>query len=598
MQSIKKLLYILSPSERKHAILLLLLFIVLAIFEMVGVVSILPFMAVLMNPEIVETNVFLKKAFEFSSMFGIESNQEFLFFLGIVVFIILLLSIAIKALAHYLQTLFTHMCNYSFAKRLVEGYLHQPYSWFLSRHSADLGKTILSEVSIVIKQSLFPMLTLIKQGVITLALLIILIIADPKLTFIVGLTLGSAYGIIYIFTRRFIKNIGEDRLEFNKWLFTSVSNAFGAVKEIKVGGLEKIYIERFSFPAKNLAKVQAIFGVINQLPRFALEAIVFGGMLLVVLYLISQFNDISRSMPIIALYAYTSYRLMPALQGIFFCITQIRYTGPTLDAIYNDVKNLQPFDSSLNDQEYLKLNNNITLKNIHYHYPNVEREALKNLNFSIKSGTTVGIVGATGSGKTTTVDIILGLLEAQKGMLEVDGKVINRNNLRAWQRSIGYVPQHIFLADDTVSANIAFGVDSKLINQTDVERAGKIANLHKFVTDELPDEYQTTVGERGIRLSGGERQRIGIARALYHKPKVLILDEATSALDNITEKAVMNSLHKMEKNITIIMIAHRLSTVKECDTIFLLDKGELRGQGKFEELIKDSDYFRESANNL
>ena len=196
------------------------------------------------------------------------------------------------------------------------------------------------------------------------------------------------------------------------------------------------------------------------------------------------------------------------------------------------------------------------------------------------------------------MDIILGLLEAKQGALEVDGIIINKDNRRSWQRSIGYVPQHIFLSDDTIAANIAFGIDPKDINQSSVEYASKIANLHDFVIKELPKQYQTTIGEKGIRLSGGQRQRIGIARALYHNPQILILDEATSALDNLTEKAVMEAVHKLRKNITIIMIAHRLSTVKNCDNILYLEKGELKEQGTFDKLIQANDKFRATAKNL
>ena len=212
----------------------------------------------------------------------------------------------------------------------------------------------------------------------------------------------------------------------------------------------------------------------------------------------------------------------------------------------------------------MQLDKSINLNHIHYHYPNSSSTTLKNINLNIPARKTVGLVGATGSGKTTTVDIILSLLEAQQGTLEVDGKVINKDNRRAWQRSIGYVPQQIFLADDTVAANIAFGVDPKNIDMKAVEHASKIANLHEFVVNELNLKYQTTIGERGVRLSGGQRQRIGIiVRALYNKPQVLILDEATSALDNLTEQAVMEAVHNLRKNITIILIAHRLSTVKK-----------------------------------
>ncbi len=596
MYIFKKLLYLLSPQEKKRAILLLGAFIVMAIFEMIGVVSILPFMAVLMSPEIIETNFILKNAYNYSTILGVTSSQQFLFLLGVLVFGLLIISITLKIFTIYLSVKFINMCNYNFARRLVEGYLHQPYSWFLNRHSADLGKTILAEVSLVIKSGLYSMLILIKEIVVAIALLSILIFVDPKLTLIVALALSSAYGLIYLFLRRSIKQMGKDRLESNKWLFTSVSEAFGAVKEIKVGGFEKIYIDKFAVPAKNLARINSLFGFIKQLPRFALEAIVFGGMLLVVLYLMAQFNSINKALPIIALYAYTGYRLMPALQQIFNSVTEIRYAIPSIDTMHNDIKNLKSFFTYSKNNDPLQFDNDITLKNINYDYPNANRTALKNLNLSIKSRTTVGIVGSTGSGKTTTVDIILGLLEAQQGSLEIDGIEISKKNIRAWQKSIGYVPQNIFLADDTIAGNIALGVESKFIDQKNVERAAKIANIHKFVIDDLPKQYSTTVGERGIRLSGGQRQRIGIARALYHNPKVLILDEATSALDNLTEQTVMEEVKNIGKDLTIIIIAHRLNTVKKCDNIFLLEKGELRGQGSFEELIKNNRKFREVSN--
>ena len=308
-------------------------------------------------------------------------------------------------------------------------------------------------------------------------------------------------------------------------------------------------------------------------------------------------SDITNVIPIIALYAFAGYRLMPALQKIFISLTSLRVVTPALDSLHNDLKNLKPIILGNNNGDTLKVNNDICLKNIYYNYPNASRTALKNINLTIPANKTIGLVGATGSGKTTTVDILLGLLEAQKGTLKVDGKIIDNNNRRAWQRSIGYVPQQIFLSDNTVSANIAFGVNIKDIDQEAVQNAAKIANIHNFIMNELPLNYQTTVGERGVRLSGGQRQRIGIARALYHKPKVLVLDEATSALDNLTEKAVMDAVHNSEKSITKILIAHRLTTVENCDKIFLFDKGELKTQGTFEELIKISDDFRESAKN-
>jgi ATP-binding cassette, subfamily B, bacterial PglK len=594
MQIIKKLRDLLAPRERMRAALLLVMILTMALLDMIGVASIMPFMAVLANPELVGTNTLLNSAFTAANRFGVDTTEQFLFLLGVVVFVLLVVSLAFKALTTYAQLRFTLMREYSIGKRLVEGYLHQSYSWFLSRHSADLGKNILSEVSILVYNAIIPMMTLIAQSAVAIALLGLLIAVDPVLALSLGFVLGAAYGLIFKITNGILGRDGEARVKINQDRYTAVSEAFGAAKEVKVGGLEEAYIQRFAVPAQANAKLQASAQVVSQLPRFALEAIAFGGMLLVVLYLMAQSGSFASALPIIALYAFAGYRLMPALQQIYGAVTQLRFAGPALDVLHADLMSLQPAHPNPS-QDAIALKQAITLNQIQYRYPNAPHPALKNLSLTIPAKSTVGLVGATGSGKTTTVDLILGLLDAQEGTLSVDGQAITENNRRSWQRAIGYVPQQIYLADDAVAANIAFGLDAKDIDQAAVERAAKIANLHEFVINELPQQYQTTVGERGVRLSGGQRQRIGIARALYHNPQVLILDEATSALDNLTEKAVMDAVHNLGHQITIILIAHRLSTVKACDTIFLLENGELKAQGTFEELTQANEKFRAMA---
>jgi ABC-type bacteriocin/lantibiotic exporter with double-glycine peptidase domain len=406
----------------------------------------------------------------------------------------------------------------------------------------------------------------------------------------VGAVLIAAYVSIYKLMSSFLSRIGSERVQANKDRFIALSEAFGAAKEVKMGGLEQAYISRFAIPAQTYAKRQASAQVVNQLPRFALETIAFGGMILLVLELKARSGNFASALPIIALYAFAAYRLMPALQQIYGAFTQLRFAGPTLDALHQDLMSLPPAERPPRSSA-MELKYAITLNNIQFSYPNTAQPAIKNISLRIPAHSSVGLIGATGSGKTTTVDLILGLLEAQQGTLEIDGQVINQTNRRQWQRAIGYVPQQIYLADDTVAANIAFGVAIKDINPLAVERAAKIANLHEFVMGDLSEQYQTIVGERGVRISGGQRQRIGIARALYHSPKVLILDEATSALDNLTEQAVIEAVRNLGNQITVIMIAHRLTTVKECDTIFLLDKGELKGVGTFETLTQSNALF-------
>ncbi len=587
MNTLKKLLFLLNPHERKNAVYLIFMILIMAFLDMIGVASILPFISVLMNPNLIETNFVLNSMFQSSKILGVENTQQFLFLLGIMVFVLIVTSLAFKALTTYVQVGFVMMHEFTISKRLVEGYLNQPYSWFLNRHSADLGKTILSQVGVVVGGGIRPLMELIAKGTVSIAIILLLIIVDPKVALIVGFSLGISYGIVYIFLRRHLSRIGEKHLKHNQLRFTVINEGFGAVKDVKVGGLEDTYINRYSESAQTFAKTATSSAIISQLPRFFLEAIALGGVLLLILYLMSQSGSFNNSLPIISLYVFAGYRLMPALQQVYASFSQLTFSGPSIDKLYNEIKNLKLSKVNQN-QEVLSFNKEIILKNIYYKYPNSSRTALKNINLKIPSRTTVGLVGTTGSGKTTTADIILGLFQAQKGSLEVDGKIITQNHSRAWQRSIGYVPQHIFLIDDTVSANIALGIESKDINQAAVEKASKIANLHDFVVNDLQSGYNTTVGERGVRLSGGQRQRIGIARALYHNPKVLILDEATSALDNQTEQAVMEAVNKLGKDITIIMIAHRFNTVKNCDVIFQFEKGELVKQGSFDEVINDN----------
>jgi len=594
MNNIKKLLALFTSSERKRAAMLLVMMLVMALLDVTGVVSILPFMAVLTNPQMVESN--RNFAFFYNTL-GFTEPQKFLFFLGVMVFLLLVLSLAFKALTTYTQLRFIQMREYSLSKRFIENYLHQPYTWFLNRHSADLGKTILSEVGMVVQGWMSPFMTLLAHSAVAIALLVMLLFVEPILTLTVSTVLGGAYVLIYKLTNGFISRIGLERFIANQMRYNAVSEAFGAAKEVKIGGLEQTYIRRFSEPAEIYAKHQASSAVVAQLPRFAMEAIAFGGMLLLMLYLMSRSEGFASALPTMALYAFAGYRLMPALQQIYGCLSQLRYANRALDALHTDLINLSPFHPLLGITSKMKLEQGILLKDVQFSYPTAAHPALRGISLHIPVNSTIGLVGSTGSGKTTTVDLLLGLLEPQQGSLLVDGQVIDATNRRQWQKAIGYVPQQIYLADDSVAANIAFGVQPSEIDQAAVERAAKISNLHEFVVTEMPQGYATKVGERGVRLSGGQRQRIGIARALYHNPRVLILDEATSALDNLTERAVMDAVNNLGHDITIILIAHRLSTVRQCDQIYLLEKGLIKAHGTYDQLTADNETFRAMATN-
>lgn len=598
MKLFNKIFALFSRGERLRTYLLLVLILIQAFLEMVGVASIMPFVLVLSNPAVVESNAYLSWAY---TALGFESTQSFMFFLGVAMMLALLTAIGVKAAVSYLLLRFMHMRSYSLSRRLVESYLRQPYDFFLNRHSADLGKSILTEAKQVVSGVVKPLLQLISGAAVSFAIVLLLFIVDPFFAGMVSLVLLMGYGGIYLAARGALNQLGIRRVKANKAQFEAVQECFGGIKEVKVTGLEGPYLKRFEKPAKEFATTQAKAAFLKEVPKYALQAMVYGGAFVVVLYLMGQPGGLQAAVPTLAVFALGAQRLLPALGDLYKNLSLVRFSEAALDNIHHDIERLEE-GGSLSGKEIkgrqpapMRLEHSITLEQLSFTYPGAEQQALKDIDISIPARTTIGFVGASGSGKTTTVDIILGLLKPSSGYLKIDDTIINHKNLRSWQRAIGYVPQYIYLVDDTIAANIAFGLPQDEINYAAVEQAARIANLHDFVVNNMEKGYETQVGERGVRLSGGQRQRIGIARALYQDPEVLILDEATSALDNLTEQAVMEAVHNLGHRKTIIVIAHRLSTVRECDMVFLLEKGHVIGHGSFDELSQQNESFKAMA---
>jgi ABC-type multidrug transport system fused ATPase/permease subunit len=412
------------------------------------------------------------------------------------------------------------------------------------------------------------------------------------------LVLGGAYLVIYTTVRKKLGRIGKERVEAGRQLFQIAGEAFGGIKDVKILGKEQDFIKQFSAPSLLYSNHMATKHIIGILPKYALETVAFGGILLIILYLLVLERDISQVLPLLGLYAVAIYRLMPALQQIFQSVTKIRFHLAALDVLYKDV-HYQPGEAPMRhiDRDNIKplpFRRKLELRDITFRYPGAKAPVFEDFNLTIDANSSVAFVGATGSGKTTTVDIILGLIRPERGRLLVDDAEIGDGNLANWQKNLGYVPQHIYLFDKSVARNIAFGVPEDKIDRAAVERAAKVADIHDFIL-EMPDGYDTMVGERGVKLSGGQRQRIGIARALYHDPEVLILDEATSALDGVTEENVFAAVDALAGSKTIVMIAHRISTVRNCDVIYLLDRGRVIAQGSYEELLASSPQFRAIA---
>ena len=589
MKNYKKLFELLNKKDRKKIVWIAFMVVIMAVLDVLGIASIMPFMAVLANPEIVESNIYFQS---FYNAYEFDDTQNFLFFLGVCVFCILIFSLIYKAITNYIVFKFVLVREYEIGGRLIEKYLDQPYSWFLNKNSAELGKSLLSEVNQVVLNSLLPLMSVVAQSIMVILIILFLIFIDTELALLIGGSLFVTYFVLFRMTTSFLSRIGGSRLMANDKRFRAVSELFGAIKEVKVARLENIYISRFKEPSKIYANHQASAMVVSQLPKFALEGLAFGGMLGVILYLMAGDKGIAEVLPIMTAYAFAAYKLMPAMQQIYGGISLISYSSPSITALHESLYE----KSSKNNHEYdqeskVTLNKEIEFKDISFKYESAEKNSIQNINLKIYTGSKVGLVGPSGSGKTTTVDVLLGLLSPQSGSILIDGTPLNSSNRFHWQKSIGYVPQHIYLADDTLLANIAFGEEESDVDVEAVKIAAKRALLHDYVLNEMPNGYSTIVGERGARLSGGQRQRIGIARALYRNPSILILDEATSSLDNLTEKSVMDAVHGMG-DITILMIAHRLSTVKKCDNIFLLNNGILESEGTFEELKRNNEIFR------
>ncbi len=580
---------ILTPKERRLALLVLSMMFLNATIAAIGIASIMPFLAVVGNPAIIHTNPILSWTYQLS---GAPPTRNFLLILGFLAFVVIILGSVFKALTEYATAKFVHMRRHTISCKLLHKYVNQPYVFFLNRNSADLSKSVLSEVEEVILSVLKPGMELATYSLVTCLLIGLLFFVDLWVSLILVSFIGGAYAIIYIIVRGKLNRIGIDRIKANKQRFTAAGETFGGIKDIKLLGRENAYLKRFAPPSKRFASHQANNQILRLIPKYGVEAASFGAILLVTIHFLGSEVDLSRVLPVLGIYAFTAFRLMPALQRVYQSLTILRFGLPALEALANDLTIKEKDHHREISDPPMQLNHSLVLENITYTYPNASSPILSKINLTIPAKTTIGIVGTTGAGKTTLLDIILGLLPLDNGRILIDGHTITNKNKRSWQRSLGYVPQHIYLSDETVTSNIAFGIPKEKIDFDAVKRAAKTAALQEFILNELTEGYDSVVGERGIRLSGGQRQRIGIARAMYNNPSVLIMDEATSALDSATEKNVIKSIDKLKGKRTIIMVAHRLSTVKDCDIIFILEKGELVGQGCFKELAANNHYFQ------
>ena len=585
---------LLNKKEKKKLLIVLGFMVIGGFFEIIGVGSISPFFSILSDPGILTTNKYLHY---FYIKFNFTNVNDFLFWSGVVVVLFLFLNNIIRALISYISHRYAAMRLHYIAMRLLRKYLSQPYIYFLNKNTSELSKNILGEVMTYVHRVLSIFLKLVTNSIIAISLFILLLLVNPKICIISSIVLCISYIIIYRIVKNYLSIKGKERAKANEIKYKVVSEVFGGIKDVKILNKTDVFIDEFSGPSKEYALNDAISDVVSEFPKYIMETVAFGGIITLVLVLIRLGNNFKEILPLVSLYAFAGYRLMPALQKIFASLTKIKYNLPIVELLKQDFQSLLVPDvvSKENQKDKISFENTLELDNIIFTYPGVEKPIIQFKSLKIKSNTTVAFVGSTGCGKTTLVDIIMGLLIPNTGRIRVDGKYISEANILGWQENIGYVPQNIFLLDSSIKKNIAFGIPDQLIDMDRVKYVSRIANINTFIDKELEFGYEQIVGERGVRLSGGQRQRIGIARALYKNPSVLILDEATSALDNITELAIMDAINSLRYEKTIIVIAHRLSTIQQCDQIYFLVNGVISDQGTYDELLQRNKQFQVMA---
>ena len=583
---VHKLFNLFDHKEKIQFSIVMLVSLFLAVFQAVGVASILPFINMVMDPNIIAENRWLSYFF---NLLDFKSNNSFIIFFGFFVLAVLVIGNLISAFATWFKIHFVWRKNHTLSTLLLKKYLSMPYTYFLNQNSTDLGKNVLAEVQQVTNGFLLSLISVITNSIIIIVILALLLYVNLSMTLGVAGFLVLLYFLIYFYFSDKLNTGGEERVLENKGRFKTASEALGGIKDIKILGVEKFFLQKFSKHSDKFSYLQSWYQVIGQVPRYIMEMVAFGGIVSLLIFLVYSNTPTDRVIPLVSFFAFAGYRLIPALQEIFNSLTSIKFNEVVLDNIYKDMNEESPIaDDIYSDHKKnkpLSFKEKIKLENIYFTYPNNERVVLRNINLEIKKNTFIALIGITGSGKTTLVDLMLGLLSPDKGSFSVDGVEINKDNIKNWQANLGYVPQQIYLSDDTILRNIAFGVPDKEIDMNKVEKVAQMANIHDFISKELHSGYQEIIGERGIRLSGGQRQRIGIARALYHDPQILLLDEATSSLDNKTEKEVLDAIEGIAKLKTIIVIAHRLTTVKNCDKVYVVDKGKIIDEGSYDEVV-------------
>ncbi|NEO82874.1 MAG: ABC transporter ATP-binding protein [Spirulina sp. SIO3F2] len=558
-----------------------------ALGELVNLGSILPFLHALSNAKQLMSKPSLQPVINF---LNIQSPSQVVWYsTGLFVFAVLITNI-LRILTLYFQTHLSARIASDLGCLLYQRVIFQPYRFHLQSNSSDLINLALVDANALASGVVIPCLLLITNSLVVIGVVLGLLAISLRVTVITVLILGLTYVSIYRWRRSTLLKNSQLITQHNQRQIQVVQESLGGIREVIIGNTQNFF--QASYETSNRATRKALASNIttSSTPRYGVEMltmVLMGGLALS----LGHNGDFSQAVPILGSLAIGANRLLPVLQQSFSALANIQSARSSLhrvlDGLSRSIDPLQAYPVS----QPLPINQELRLEKVWFRYKADEDWILRDLDLSIQARTMVGFVGATGSGKSTTADLILGLLQPEKGKILLDSQPLEDERLRAWQLGIAHVPQHIFLADATITQNIAFGIPYDLIDHAQVRKAAKLAQIDNFVQD-LTQGYDTMVGENGVRLSGGQRQRVGIARALYRGAAVIVFDEATSALDNQSEQEVMNAIESLSHNLTIILIAHRLSTVKKCDCIFEFQSGQITNQGSFKHLSSISPSFR------
>ena len=582
----------LLPPDRRQLYIVAALMCLRGAFEFISVASIAPFLQVASDPGIIDRVPVLRWAYQAGAF---TSTGTFTIALAAVVVAALALGNGIAALALHRSLTYAADVNHYLSSRLLAGYLAQPYAFHTREHSAGLQKNVLLESEVVSASVLQPLLNVLGQAIVILVVTASLIATSPKAAVVVILSLCGAFMLTYGLIRRYVDRFGRDRAEANRDRSRITNDAFAGIKELKILQCEQVPLERFNGPSRKLGRAKAMLGSLPVLPRYVIEALAVTSMIVVIVLRMQQGDPLTTVLPTISMFLFGGFRLLPALQGLLAGAASYSANKEIVGEVLRDLRTGQAAQASeMLDPSPLLFRNTIVFDSVTFTYGPDALPVLDGISLTVPRGSSVGLVGSSGSGKTTLADLLVGLYWPSSGRTCVDGIPITPDNVRAWRRHISYVSQHVFLSDDTILQNIAFGQRPEHVNREQAWDALRKAQLEAFVKS-LPDAIETRIGERGVRLSGGQRQRLGIARALYLRTPVLILDEATSALDVETERALMNQIMTGRSDQTLIVIAHRLSTIRSCDQIVVLDRGSVADIGTWDELVARNDRFLELA---